>query len=72
MKTIAKVKTARELVADLSELLDHLKNKTADPKYAKEMNNTAGKIISVHRDAMKQEVEARRKPNLPFYRSITK
>jgi hypothetical protein len=65
------VPTAKQLTADLYEVFNGLKAKTLDAKAAKEMNNAAGKIISVHRDALKHETEARRKPNMAFYRSLT-
>lgn len=71
MKTPVTV-TAKQLTNDLYEIFSNLKTKALEPKVAKEMNNAAGKIISVHRDALKHEIEGRRKPNMAFYRSVAK
>lgn len=64
------VPTAQNITTELWALFSNLRDKKLEPKIAKEMNNAAGKIISVHRDALKHEVEGRRKPNMPFYRSL--
>lgn len=51
---------------DLSKVYEELRNKSIDQKLAKELNNTAGKIISSAKIQVEYATLRGEKPNIDF------
>lgn len=62
------MKNITELNTQLTQLFAGLKDGSIDSKTAKEMNNTAGKIINVQKVQLEYAHLRGETPNIPFMR----
>jgi hypothetical protein len=60
------MKTITDLRNELCTTFVNLKDKKLDPKVAKEMNNTAGKIIATVKTQLDYAIITKTKPKIPY------